>query len=241
MRIAAIIGACLLCSTTIHASGPELEIKAVDPSYSNAAVEYRRIWSESGSSIVSELERATGASLDGQEIEVLVFEGMSSSGDASEPMKLRASYAGDVKRATLVHELGHRYLDAAGIGPDCVAEVHDALALVLRDVWANLWGEEFASEQAMVESERNERYRRSWAKVLSLSAKERRAWVVDFWSSCRRPPIHAFKPTAFESTLSPDNSFERTKGRQCGKLTRRRTPFDSVVVARSRANRLWPK
>ena len=195
MRLVAILGGCLLfCSGLLLANGPELEFKAVDAAYAKDASDYSNIWRESGSLIVSELEGATGASLDEQRIEVIVFEGMSRSGGASEPMKLRASYAADVKRATLVHELGHRYLDAAGIEPGCVAEVHDVLSLVLFGVWANLWGEKFALEQAAVESERSERYRQSWAKVLPLSAQERRVRLEEFWSSCRRLTMCSSRP-----------------------------------------------
>ena len=43
-------------------------------------------------------------------IRAIVYEGISNSGYKRIPMRMRASYPPDTKRATLVHELAHRLI-----------------------------------------------------------------------------------------------------------------------------------
>ena len=84
-------------------------------------------------------------------IKAIVFEGISNSGYKWKPMRMRASYPPDTKRATLVHELAHRLIaDLSSWN----LEEHPIIFLFVYDVWVKLWGQEFADEQVAVESER---------------------------------------------------------------------------------------
>jgi hypothetical protein len=89
-------------------------------------------------------------------------------------MGLRASYDLDVKRATLVHELGHRHLWQLA---ERLTDVdgHRTLYLILDRVWADVWGEEFAA--ARVQGEATWRasydYAAAWQWARALTIDER--------------------------------------------------------------------
>jgi hypothetical protein len=87
-------------------------------------------------------------------------------------MELRASYPSDTKRATLIHELGHRVM--AGLYRRDEEE-HGALFLWLYDVWVALYGKAFADEQVIVERRRGGPYPKAWDEAMHLSATERAA------------------------------------------------------------------
>jgi hypothetical protein len=81
--------------------------------FAGAAEEYTAIWQREGSRIVAAMEQISGFRFDSPPyadtaITAIVFEGVSNSGYRDRPMRLRASYPEPTKRATLVHELGHR-------------------------------------------------------------------------------------------------------------------------------------
>jgi hypothetical protein len=86
-------------------------------------------------------------------------------------MWLRASYQYATKKATLVHELGHRL-----IAKQSKADNHPILFLFLYDVWVELWGKEFADEQVAIESNRRGLYdyEGAWREALSISSAERK-------------------------------------------------------------------
>ena len=77
-------------------------------SFDPATKEYREIWASEASRIVTAMERATGLRFEPGPIRAVIYEGPSFSGFRERPMQLRASYSPATKRATLVHELGHR-------------------------------------------------------------------------------------------------------------------------------------
>lgn len=87
-------------------------------------------------------------------------------------MRLRSNYSRDTKRATLIHELGHRLQTRFFRRSD---EDHPTLFLYLYDVWVELYGEQFAVEQVAVESRRRGYfdYESAWNEALSMSC---RAW-----------------------------------------------------------------
>lgn len=173
----------LLISCAAHTRTLTLEFEAAKPAFREATREYRAIWAKEGSRITQALERHSGTTIPDPVVRVVVFEGMSHSGRRGEPLRIRASYPESVKRATLVHELLHRYLDeVAGLGA-CYPEIHDVMSVMLLEIWSELWGREFAMEQAQVESARSERYERSWARALGLSRNERREEIAGI-SSC---------------------------------------------------------
>lgn len=177
-----------LFTSCLRAQPIELEFIASAPEFEAATAEYRSIWQREGDSIVDALRRYSGAEIPDRHIRVIVLEGVSNSGRVGDPLRLRASYAEPIKRATLSHELLHRYLSQVPGLPSCYPEIHDIMAVILFELWSELWGEDFAFEQADVESMRSQRYRASWAKSLALSQSERKLEIAGI-HSC--PPLPA--------------------------------------------------
>ncbi len=105
-------------------------------------------------------------------------------------MRLRSSYPFDTKRATLIHELGHR-LQSRFFGRE--EEDHPVLFLYLFDVWDELYGAEFADAQVAVESRRRGLfdYETAWSTALALTPEERATRLRDELASrgaFRSPP-----------------------------------------------------
>jgi len=147
-------------------------------SFAGAAKEYTAIWQREGSRIVAAMEQISGFRFDSPPyadiaITAIVFEGVSDSGYRDRPMRLRASYPEPTKRATLVHELGHRL--QVGVARCGGEDEHEVLFLWLYDVWVALWGKQFADEQVLVEKARRGPYPRAWDAALALTATERAA------------------------------------------------------------------
>ena len=114
--------------------------------------------------------RAQSDSFADTSIIAVVFEGVSNSGFRDDPMRLRASYPSDTKRATLVHELGHRLqVGVARPGED----EHEVLFLWLYDTWVALWGRDFADAQVLVERARRGPYPKAWDAALALDSAGR--------------------------------------------------------------------
>lgn len=143
-----------------------------------AAKAYQRVWSDEGERIVEVIERISGLKFVERAINAVVFEGVS----RSHPLALRASYLGNVKKASLIHELCHRLLAGNGVGvhrsvttADLVDEVelHKELDLILYDVWCALYGEEFAVRQVDVERARRPIYKHAFDWALLHSRQER--------------------------------------------------------------------
>lgn len=154
-----------------------VRFRAQSDSFSTARDEYEALWRAEGRRIVATMERVTGLRFDSPPyadtaIIAIVFEGVSNSGYRDDPMHLRASYPADTKKATLVHELGHRLqVGVARPGED----EHEVLFLWLYDTWVALWGREFADAQVLVERARRGPYPRAWDAALSLDATARAA------------------------------------------------------------------
>jgi hypothetical protein len=149
---------------------------AQSDSFAAAVREYAAIWNGEGARIIAAMEQATGIRFDSPPyadtaIGAVVFEGVSNSGYRERPMMMRASYPEATKRATLVHELGHRL--QVGVAGD--EDEHEVLFLWLYDVWITLWGKQFADEQVIVERARRGPYPRAWDAALALNANERAA------------------------------------------------------------------
>jgi len=145
-----------------------------DQTFAEAAEAYRRLWVDEGSRIIDAMERGTGLTYLEKHVDAVIFEGTSSSGSGSRPMYLRASYPADVKKATLVHEHGHRLIAQLTSRPPDLDE-HRVLDLFLYDVWTSLWGKDFADQQVAIESERRGLYdyETAWKWALSLGKDER--------------------------------------------------------------------
>ena len=145
------------------------------PEFIEAAQQYQKIWDKDGRKIAKTMEKMSKLKFVEKFINTLVFEGISS----SHPLRLRASYPDGVKKATLIHELGHRLisgneLNAAPDGRklDNLAS-HQLLNLILYDVWVDLYGEKFAEENVRVESERVPFYEEAWKWALSFDKGSR--------------------------------------------------------------------
>ena len=108
-----------------------------DQTFAAAAEAYRLLWEDEGPKIVEAMERGSGLKFVEHDIKAVIFEGASSSGFGATPMQLRASYPAEVKKATLVHELGHRLMAQLRNRPADLDE-HRMLFLYLYDVWESL-------------------------------------------------------------------------------------------------------
>jgi hypothetical protein len=137
---------------------------------------YRAIWDEYGQRIVNALEARTCLAFTEPRVEATVAEAVSNSGGPEHPMRLRASYARDIKQSTLVHELGHRHLWQLAERLDDV-DGHMTLYLVLDRVWADVWGEQFAVASVSSESGWDQDYADAWAWARSLEPEQR----ADLW------------------------------------------------------------
>lgn len=143
-----------------------------DPALIAATGEYERVWRSDGERIVAALCGLTGLRFVEPRLEAIVHEGIS----RSHPLRLRASYDGETKRGTLIHELAHRLVDQRGSPSDpSSADEHELIDLFLFDAWSDLYGEAFARRQVEVESQRRPMYQEAWKPTLVLDRKGRAA------------------------------------------------------------------
>jgi hypothetical protein len=163
----------------VTAAAPTVRVQFVahDDSFNAAANEYERLWAAEGARIVRTMERVSGlrfvsSNYADTAITAQVLERASRSGYRDTPMRLRASYPFDTRRATLIHELGHR-LQAGLFRRE--EEEHGPLFLWIYDVWVDLYGREFADAQVAVERRRGGPYPAAWDAAMALSASERAA------------------------------------------------------------------
>ena len=142
--------------------------------FTAATKEYQEIWQAEGNRIIEAIEQVTGFKFVESEIKAVIFEGASSSGFRDMPMKLRASYTPEIKRATLVHELGHRHL-AQLVEREQSVDEHRVLFLWLYEAWVKLYGKDFADRAVLVEKGRKGLYdyETAWNWALALSPPER--------------------------------------------------------------------
>ena len=142
--------------------------------FSQAAKAYADIWAKDGKRISESIEKAVAKEFKASIIEGTVFEGISQ----SNPLKLRASYDDNTKKATLVHELLHRIsaeymFKLPDKNEDLSVGLHKQIDLVLYDLWTDLYGRVFADEQVTIESKRTPVYKEAWDWALSLDKHDR--------------------------------------------------------------------
>jgi len=137
---------------------------------------YREIWDEYGERVVDALEAVTCLPFSESSVSATVADAVSHSGGPEHPMRLRRSYIRKEKESTLVHELGHRHLWQLDERLDEI-DGHMTLYLILGRVWADVWGEKFAEDRVLGESDWHERYADAWAWARSVGPEERaRLW-----------------------------------------------------------------
>ncbi len=157
-----------------------LVFQAATPDDAAARDEYEAIWQAEGAQIVAAMRNYTGLDFEESEniVHVIVVEEASSSGFGDRPMRIRSSYPSDTKRATLIHELGHRLHGRFFYRGD---EDHPTLFLYIYDIWVDLYGQEFADAQVTVESRRRGLYdyEGAWRDALALSKEQRATRLQD--------------------------------------------------------------
>lgn len=158
-----------------------LTFTAASDSFRGAVRQYDSLWAADGARMVRALEgaaRLSFADIGDTVIRATVLEAASSSGFRERPMVLRASYPVATKKATLMHELGHRLESNLFRASE---DDHPFLFLWLYEAWADIYGADFAQEQVAVEKRRRGVYPAAWDAALRLSAVERAAR----WDSVR--------------------------------------------------------
>ncbi len=169
---------CFACAAAPAYAQPAVDFVAASAAHESAARAYQSIWREDGARIVAALEARTCLKFQESAVGALIDDAVSHSGGPDHPMGLRATYDLEVKRATLVHELGHRHLWQLTQRLDGV-DGHQTLYLVLDRVWADVWGEEFARRGVLTESSWRSAYdyAAAWTWAHSMTADERsRLW-----------------------------------------------------------------
>ena len=168
----------LMFASRVSAQEPAIKMNFTPESdkFVEATKQYQEIWKAEGSKMIAAMEAVAGMKFPDREISVIIFEGASSSGYKDKPMKLRASYPEEVKKATLIHELGHRLNVQLEKRPDNIDE-HRILFLYLYEVWTKLYGRDFADRMVAVEKKRKGLYdyESAWNWALALTKDERAA------------------------------------------------------------------
>jgi hypothetical protein len=176
-RTAAIVAAIGLFGIGAAQAQVDVRFTPLSPADAWDARTYRAIWREYGERVVAALEHRTCLPFAEPKVAAVVAEAVSNSGGPEHPMRLRASYARDVKQSTLVHELGHRHLWQLAERLDDI-DGHMTLFLVLDLIWADVWGEDFAEARVEGESGWDERYADAWTWARGLTQDER----AQFWN-----------------------------------------------------------
>lgn len=138
------------------------------------AEEYSLIWKDQGVKILSTIKKISNLSPIEEKIKAIIYEGISFSGkNILSPMKLRASYSKETKKATLIHELLHRFLFRLKLRLGL--NEHQVLNLILYDILSDLYGVDFANSQVEIESKRKGLfdYQKTWQNSLSTNRSER--------------------------------------------------------------------
>lgn len=181
----------------LAAAAPPMSFTPAEPAFKAATEEYRRLWCDEGPRMVQALEEATGHSFPATPIEVFVANATPMTAYDGRTMLLKASYPTYYKRATLVHELGHRL--AFTMNKPAELDDHRLLYLFLHDVWARLYGADFADRMAQIESRITGRYdyAGAWKWALALTPEQRRERLAQL-----RPPEPA-SPTPASADARP--------------------------------------
>lgn len=165
----------LACWALLCAAAPPVSFAPTEPRFAPAAADYRAIWDQDGARIVAALEAATGLTFPPTPIEMIVRAGAPMTAYDGRTIRLRADYSPNYKRATLVHELGHRL--SFLLPRTAELDDHRLLDLFLYDVWTDLYGQAFADRMVAIERRIPGRYDydAAWTWTLAMTREERQA------------------------------------------------------------------
>jgi hypothetical protein len=172
--------AALLC-----AAAPPLAFTPVSSRFAAASDEYRRIWETDGARIVAALETRAGLAFPPGAIAIIVSESRPMSSYDGRTIRLRAGYSPAYKKATLVHEMGHRlalaFQRAGGL------DDHRLLYLFLYDAWTDLEGRDFADRMVAIERRipGGYDYDAAWTWALSMTREQRQARLAALRAEAR--------------------------------------------------------
>lgn len=154
-------------------AAPQVSVVPVEPRFASAADDYGRLWESEGSRIVAAMEAATGLAFPAAPIEIFVADARPMASFDGRSIRLRAGYSPDYRKATLVHELGHRL--ALTLPRTGRLDDHRLLYLFLYDLWADLYGPAFADRMVAIERRIGPSYDSAWTWALSMTREHRRA------------------------------------------------------------------
>lgn len=157
----------------LSAAAPPMRFAPSEPRFAGEAAAYRQIWESEGERMAAALEAATGLTFPASPIEVTVSAGSPMTAYDGRTMRLRAGYSEPYKRATLVHELGHRL--SFLLPRTAELDDHRLLYLFLYDVWTGLYGQAFADRMIGIERRIGPRYDAAWTWALAMTREERQA------------------------------------------------------------------
>src|ERR1044072_7160949 len=98
----------ILAAALLGGASPRIAFTPTQPAFAAGAAEYEAIWNADGARIVAALEATSGLAFPEGAIDALVTPGRPMMSYDGRSMRLRADYSPDYKKATLVHELGHK-------------------------------------------------------------------------------------------------------------------------------------
>jgi len=165
--------------------------------FDTATDEYRRIWAAEGGRIIEAMERISTLRFPEKRVHVGIYEGTSFAGlrmnkdgipvGTNGPVRMRASYPGDVKKGTLIHELGHRMNVQLRKRPKDIDD-HRLLFLYLYDLYEDLYGKEYADAQVAFGRTLKGLYDydAAWNWVLAMSRQERLSKFTDVVKANRK-------------------------------------------------------
>lgn len=162
-----------LLPLVLAAAAPPVSVTPVSPAFAPAADEYRRLWQAEGPAMVAAMERVAGLRYPPGAIEILVSEGRPMAAYDGRTIRMRASYSPAYKKATLVHEMGHRLVLA--LPRNGGLDDHRLLYLFLYDVWADLYGQPFADRMVAIERRIGPAYESAWGWALAMTREQRQA------------------------------------------------------------------
>lgn len=170
-RLAMLSGAGLL----LCAAAPPLAFTTPNDSFSPAADEYRMLWQAEGPRIVAAIEAVAGLPFPDEPIEVIVRDGPPMTSYDGRTIRLRAGTSPTYRRATLVHELGHRLV--LTLPRRDGLDDHRLLYLFLYDVWTDLYGQPFADRMVAIERRipGGYDYDAAWIWALAMTREQRQA------------------------------------------------------------------